>query len=122
MRQTDRLKGKIYKLLEAGQFNSYIASFDITEDLPKKPPGTFHLAFAKNSLDRMEIALYNLDVVPTRNMLCRTMEELLTNIAEYGCNREVFPRTIHWFFNSGGLTMEQFQALVRQACEELDLS
>jgi hypothetical protein len=122
MQKNDRLKGKIYKLLNAGKFKSFEASFEITEDLPNKLPGTYHLAFANNSLDQTEITLCHLDVVPTFYLFSRTMEELLTNITDISRKGEVYPKHVLWFFQNSGLTMKAFQDLVRRASEERELS
>ncbi|MDF1497505.1 MAG: hypothetical protein P1P90_05610 [Patescibacteria group bacterium] len=121
MQKTNRLEGKLHKLGHNGTEILYRASFDISEHVNSREKCTFHLAFSENPIGSMNVTLCQLDRVPNVYHFTRTFSEIITNTSENEYGRDVFSNHFLKLFKKLGLSLEQFQELVRQASHEMDL-
>ncbi|MBU2566590.1 hypothetical protein KKG46_03460 [Patescibacteria group bacterium] len=121
MEKNDRLKGKIFRPLDFRSFIPFTDSFEITKDIPRKIPGSLHLAFAEIPQGPFVVVLCHLDIVPAQYHPTRTFSELLTGTSEAPYGHPVYNYHYLKVLESFDLSLDQFKALVRQASGKLGL-
>ncbi|MBD3281663.1 hypothetical protein GF391_02860 [Candidatus Uhrbacteria bacterium] len=115
MKQTDLLKGRIFRLKDRGQSEKYCASFDISDYTTVKPPLSVHLALAKTTDDDWSVSFYVLGKVPIIRHHTRLYSELINGLPANVFGKEVFPREFVRLLAKFGLDCYKYIDLVEEA-------
>lgn len=120
MKKTDHFKGRIFQLLDRARSRRYVASFDITAHTNLLNGTSIHLAFAKDSDERLIVSVMNAGKPPFITHFTRTANELIEGNSEGKYCLEVYPDQVLRFLRKIGLSKTEFQNLVEEARYELN--
>jgi hypothetical protein len=121
MRQTDRLKGEIFKLLDRGKHIPYIGSVDITAHTSILDHRSLHIAFAQNGQNKLFVSLCLVTPKLVSYIHTRTLSEINSDKSENPFDHDVFPHKFVKRLTKLGLTKSEYQDLVREAFDLMTL-